>query len=272
MIDVSYIPLDHPAPLVRLDRVCKSFYTRHAGRLVVLDQVSFTIAAGEVVGLIGGSGVGKSTIARLIVGLECPDDGRILYEGRDLAHFSRSERRAALRCLHLIFQDPYDALPSFMRVRQIVAEPAAIHGVGTPTQRAEWVHAALEAAALVPATRFMERYPHELSGGERQRVALARAIVLRPRLIVADEPTSMLDVSLRMELLELMRRLRDQYGIAYLYITHDLALAQAFCDRLLILQHGRVVEEGPTAEVIEQPHHPYTTALVRAAAALSSSP
>ena len=147
--------------------------------------------------------------------------------------------RAARQRLHLVFQDPYDALPPSMRVQDIVAEPLTIHGVGTRAERLERVREALEEAALTPADRFLRRYPQELSGGERQRVALARAIILRPRLIVADEPTTMLDMSLRLELLALMKRLGQQHAISYLYITHDLALARAFCDRLVILHEGQ---------------------------------
>jgi ABC-type microcin C transport system duplicated ATPase subunit YejF len=156
-----------------------------------------------------------------------------------------------------------------MRVRNIVAEPLAIHGLGRISERIERVHAALEEVGLTPPGRFLERYPHQISGGERQRVALARALVLRPRLIVADEPTSMLDVSLRGELLDLMRRLRERHALSYLYITHDLASASGFCDRLVVLHQGHVVEEGPTAELIARPRHPYTASLVRAAEAIA---
>src|SRR6185295_17407697 len=170
---------------------------------------------------------------------EPPDSGQILFEGADIARMDGPALRAARRRLHLVFQDPYEALPPSMHVREVVAEPLAIHDVGSPSQRLARVREALESTALTPVERFLDRYPHELSGGERQRVALARAVVLHPRLIVADEPTTMLDVSLRLELLALMRRLGEQQGISYLYITHDLALARAFCDRLVILHQGQ---------------------------------
>jgi peptide/nickel transport system ATP-binding protein len=231
----------------------------------VLDGVSRAVAPGEIVGLVGASGAGKSTIARSIVGLARPDGGRVLFAGLELGAVSRGARKALRRRLHLVFQDPYDSLPPSMRVHQIVMEPLTIHGVGQASERRARVDAVLEAVELTPASRFVQRYPHQLSGGERQRVALARAIILQPALIVADEPTSMLDVSLRAELLTVMRRLRDSHAIAYLYITHDLALASVFCDRLLVLDQGRLVEEGPTARVLQQPVHPYTTALVDAA-------
>lgn len=259
-----------PLPLLRLDEVRKSFRTRVPGpdRMLVLDGVSFSLAAGDVVGLVGGSGVGKSTVARLVLGLSRPDSGQILFEGRDVARLDGRELREVRRRMHLIFQDPYDALPPTLRVREIVAEPLTIHRIGTAAERAEQARAALESVSLAPAARFAERYPHELSGGERQRVALARAVILQPSLIVADEPTTMLDVSLRLELLALMRDLQARHGTAYLYITHDLALARAFCDRLIILHRGRVAEEGPSADVIERPSHPYTAALIAAAVTL----
>ena len=249
------------APVLEVLDVRKSFRGRgwRAARHVVLDGVTLTVDAGEAVGLVGGSGVGKSTLARLVVGLEQPDAGQIRFEGRDVWARER---------IHLVFQDPYDALPPSMRVQDIVSEPLTIHGVGTRTERIARVRETLEETALTPADRFLQRYPQELSGGERQRVALARAIILRPRLIIADEPTTMLDLPLRLELLALMKRLGQHHAISYLYITHDLALARAFCDRLVILHEGHVVEEGPAAGVIERPTHPYTTRLVSAAAAL----
>jgi ABC-type glutathione transport system ATPase component len=249
------------APVLEVRDIRKSFRGRgwRAARHAVLDGVSLTVDAGEAVGLVGGSGVGKTTLARLVARLEQPDTGQILFEGRDVWARER---------LHLVFQDPYDALPPSMRVEDIVAEPLTIHKVGTPGERIARVRATLEETALTPVDRFLPRYPQELSGGERQRVALARAIILQPRLIVADEPTTMLDMPLRVELLALMKRLGRQHAISYLYITHDLTLARAFCDRLVILHEGRVVEEGPAAAVIERPTHPYTTRLVSAAAAL----
>jgi ABC-type glutathione transport system ATPase component len=261
------------SPVLELRDVRKSFRGRgwRAPRHLVLDRVSFSIGTGEVVGLVGGSGAGKSTIARLVVGLEPLDSGQVVFDGEDIAQMSAGALRAARQRMHLVFQDPYEALPPSMRVREVVAEPLVIHEIGTPSERSTRAREALEAATLTPVERFMDRFPHELSGGERQRVALARAVVLHPRLIIADEPTTMLDVSLRLELLRLMRRLGDQHGISYLYITHDLALARAFCDRLLILHQGQVVEEGTAAEVVEHPRHPYTARLVGAAVTLPGS-
>ena len=255
------------APVLEARGLRKSFHGRgwRAPRTVVLDGVSLVVGAGEAVGLVGGSGAGKTTIARLVVGLEQPDGGQILFEGREVWRDGGGAARAARRKIHLVFQDPYDALPPSMRVKDIVAEPLTIHRVGTPAERVERVREALEGAPLTPADRFLGRYPQELSGGERQRVALARAVILRPRLIVADEPTTMLDMSLRLDLLALMKRLGRQHGISYLYITHDLALARHFCDRLVILHEGVVVEQGPAADLIERPQHAYTRRLIAAA-------
>ena len=257
-------------PVLQLVDVRKSFRGRgwRAPRQMVLDGVNIQVDPGEAVGLVGGSEAGKSTIARLVVGLEPADSGQILFEGADIAHMRGAALQSARRRLHLVFQDPYEALPPSMRVRDVVAEPLAIHRVGSALERLDRVCEALEATALTPAARFLDRFPHQLSGGERQRVALARAVVLHPRLIIADEPTTMLDVSLRLELLALMKRLGEQQGISYLYITHDLALARAFCDRLVILHQGQVVEAGLSADVIQHPQHPYTTRLVGAAVAL----
>jgi ABC-type glutathione transport system ATPase component len=233
------------APVLEVVDVRKSFRRRgwRAPRHVALKGVSLAVEPGESVGLVGGSGVGKTTLARLVVGLEQPDGGQIRFEGRDVWNHGGPAERAARQRVHLVFQDVYDSLPPSMRVQQIVAEPLAIHDIGTPAERSERVRETLEAVALTPVDRFLRRYPQELSGGERQRVALARAIILRPRLIVADEPTTMLDLPLRLELMELMKRLGRQHGISYLYITHDLPLARAFCDRLVVLHDGYAAGE-----------------------------
>jgi ABC-type glutathione transport system ATPase component len=212
---------------------------------------------------VGASGAGKSTVARMIVGLERPDSGQVILEGRPVGHLSRTDRLRRGRAVHLILQDPYDALPPHLRVRSIVAEPVRIHGATGCLTPGE----ALEAVGLAP-DRFLDRFPHTRSGGERQRVALARALILRPRLIVADEPTSLLDVSRRRDLLDVMRAAGRRYGTAYLYITHDLGLAGVFCDRILVMHAGRIVEDAPPADVRERPQHPYTAALVEAAASL----
>lgn len=255
------------APLLAVTDLRKTFGARWGAAVVpAVDGVTFTMRPGEILGLVGASGAGKSTLARLVVGLEQPDSGQITLAGGPVRRASRADRLALGRAVHLILQDPYDALPPHLRVRSIVAEPAWIHGTAGCLPAGE----ALEAVGLVPA-RFLNRFPHTLSGGERQRVALARALVLRPRLIVADEPTSLLDVSRRRELLDVMREVGRRYGTGYLYVTHDLGLAWSFCERLLVMQEGRIVEEGPVDELLQSPRHAYTARLVRAAESLSLS-
>ena len=249
-------------PLLTVQELTVTFASRASGRRVrALDGVDLTVAAGETVGLVGGSGAGKSTVARAVVGLVRPDRGRVLLDGADVAALSRAALRARRREMHLVFQDPYSALPPTLPVGRIVVEPLVIHRLDDREAR---VHDALAAVHLAPE-RYLRRFCHQLSGGERQRVAFARALVTQPRLILADEPTQMLDASLRAEIADLLEELRARRGVAVLHITHDLALAQRSCDRLVVLRAGRVVEEGPCDTVLSQPAHPYTRALVEAA-------
>lgn len=232
-----------------------------AQRLRACEDVSFEIAPGETVGLVGGSGAGKSTVARAVVDLVRPDRGRIVFDGVDL----RADPSAVRRQVHLVFQDPYTALPAARTVAATVAEPLVIHRIADRSTRLGLVADALTAVHLTPVERYLPRYPHQLSGGQLQRVAFARAVVTRPRLILADEPTQMLDASLRAGMADLLDELRSARGVAVLHITHDLALAQRSCDRLIVLQAGRIVEQGPTEVVLSQPTHPYTATLLAAA-------
>ncbi|MGH9040608.1 MAG: dipeptide/oligopeptide/nickel ABC transporter ATP-binding protein [Acidimicrobiia bacterium] len=256
--------------LLEIDDLTVSYPTP-TGVVTAVEGVNLSLAPGEGVGLVGASGAGKSSVARAVVGLAPVVRGCVRLDGADLGTASRTERRRLRRLVHLVFQDPYASLPPTLRVADVVAEPLVIHGGRWP-RRAFFpgaaVTEALEAVALTPVERFVSRYPHQLSGGERQRVAFARALVTEPRVILADEPTAMLDAYLRAELVDLLDRLRDLRGVAVLHITHDLALAQRSCSRLVVLHEGRVVEEGPTGRVLEAPHHAHTAALVAAAAAL----
>ncbi|MGN7454675.1 ABC transporter ATP-binding protein [Paenibacillus pasadenensis] len=231
----------------------------------VLRGVDFQVQPTETVGIVGLSGAGKSTIGRLVAGLERPDGGEILYSGQSIGRLRGARRRQAASGIEMIFQDPYESLSPRMRIADLVAEPLRIRKKyrGNRAGLEQAVRTALANVSL-PPERYMARYPHELSGGERQRVGLARAFVDPPRLVIADEPTSMLDSSLRLELLALMDRLRRDSGTATMLITHDLALAYRFCDRLLVLSDGEIVESGTPAQVIEQPAHPFTLRLVQA--------
>lgn len=251
-------------PLLSLKNVSKTFIGCGRRRPVTaLDGVTMTVGRGEVVGLVGASGAGKTTVARLVAGLEQPDSGTIMLDGNDLSRLDRATRKTTRRAIHLVFQDPYSSLAPTMRIGDIVAEPLDIHR--DTRDRSVRVIESLAQVQLDPPERFLHRRVHELSGGERQRVALARAVIARPELIVADEPTAMLDASLRAGLLELLRELRRADGVAFLYITHDLAVAQSFCDRLAVMAQGRIVEQGLTADVLEHAHHPATVRLVDAA-------
>jgi oligopeptide/dipeptide ABC transporter ATP-binding protein len=227
-----------------------------------VDGVSFSVSAGELVALVGESGCGKTTTAQTIMRLVDPTAGSVRFRGRDLAGLSQRALRPVRREMQIIFQDPYESLDPRFRVRQTVEEPLVIHGLGSGrADRAARVRAALERAGLTPADLFWDRFPHELSGGQRQRVAIASALVLEPQLLIADEPVSMLDVSVRAGVLSLLDELRRD-GLGILMITHDLATAAHYADRVLVMYLGRIVEQGPARAVIGAPAHPYTRALV----------
>ena len=246
-------------PLIEVRDLAVHFRDR-ARRARAVDGVSLTWRRGEILGLVGESGCGKSTLARALLGLVEPAAGSVAFDGAPAG--DRSARRALRRRVQMIFQDPYQTLNPRMRVRTIVAEPLVIGGV-PEAERAPHVERAMRDVGLDPA-RFAERYPHQLSGGQRQRVAIASALVLEPEGLICDEPVSMLDVSVRAQILEVLVGLQQRRGLALLFITHDLSLAWALCDRLAVMYLGRVVEEGTAVEVIERPRHPYTQALVAA--------
>lgn len=229
-----------------------------------LDGVSFAMQRGEILGLVGESGSGKTTVAMSVLGLVPPTEGYIRFNGSDLSEFAHWRKQIELRRqVQMVFQDPYEALNPRQTVYSIMAEPLEVHHITrSKSEKLELVKAAMSAAGLKPPENFLQRYPEELSGGQRQRVVIASALILNPKLLVADEPVSMLDVSIRAEILNLLRQLRDERGISILYITHDLATAGYFTDRIAVMYLGRIVEIGPTAEVLTNPQHPYTRALL----------
>jgi peptide/nickel transport system ATP-binding protein len=233
-----------------------------APEVAALAGVGFELQAGRSLGIVGESGSGKSTLARLVMALEHPSAGRVRFDGVDLHALDAAALRRARAGFQMVFQDPYGSLDPRRSVLQTVAEPLrALQGAAAAEQRTR-VAEALEAVGLSAADGA--RYPHEFSGGQRQRIAIARALVTRPRLIVADEPVSALDVSVQAQVLNLLRDLQQRYGLAYLFISHDIAVVNLVCDEVLVLQHGRVVESGPPERLFTAPEHPYTRRLVEA--------
>ncbi|WP_455281834.1 ATP-binding cassette domain-containing protein [[Eubacterium] cellulosolvens] len=228
-----------------------------------VNDVTLDINKSEILGIVGESGSGKTTLGRTILRLEEPDSGLIFFNGSNFTNVSKhSEMKIFRRRMQMIFQDPFESINSRMKVYDIVAEPLQVHNIGSHRkERLDMVLKALEDVTISPAKDFIDRYPHELSGGQRQRVALARTLVLKPDFIVADEPVSMLDVSVRTELLHLMLGLRKKYDLTYLFITHDLAVAKYICDRIGVMHLGKIVELGPALEVIHHPRHSYTKEL-----------
>ncbi len=237
---------------------------REAGHVKAVDDVSLDLRKGEVLGLVGESGSGKTTLGRTLLGLVPATSGSVEFEGREITRMSERELRAVRREMQIVFQDPHASLNPAMTIEQSVGHPLQIHKIGGAQERRRRVAETLVTVGLAPPEQFMSKYPSDLSGGQKQRAVIARAIILNPVLLVADEPVSMLDMSVRAKILELMLDLKRELDLTYLYITHDLATAKFFCDRIAILYLGRVVEIGPAEAIYEDPKHPYTKALLRA--------
>ncbi|HUD72653.1 MAG TPA: oligopeptide/dipeptide ABC transporter ATP-binding protein [Dongiaceae bacterium] len=257
------------APLLEVEGLEKRFpirrglFGRVRGEVRAVDGVSFEVRAGETVALVGESGSGKTTTGRLVLRLLEPSAGSILFDGADLLALAPRDLRRMRRHLQVIFQDPFGSLNPRMRIGTIVREPLDIHKVGANrAERDAMVDRLLARVGLDPGVR--RRYPHEFSGGQRQRIGVARAIALRPKLIVADEPVSALDVSVQAQVINLMIDLQEEYGCAYLFIAHDLALVERFADRVAVMYLGRIVESAPAADLFRNPLHPYTRALLQA--------
>ncbi|OFW75338.1 MAG: peptide ABC transporter ATP-binding protein, partial [Actinobacteria bacterium RBG_16_68_12] len=237
---------------------------REAGYVKAVDDVSLDLHKGEVLGLVGESGSGKTTLGRTLLGLVRASEGSIRFDGREITKMSERQLRPLRREMQIVFQDPHASLNPAMTIEQSVGHALQIHGVAKGRELRLRVAETLETVGLVPPEQFMDKYPSDLSGGQKQRAVIARAIILNPVLLVADEPVSMLDMSVRAKILELMLELKRELDLTYLYITHDLATAKFFCDRIAILYLGRIVEIGPSEAIYEDPKHPYTKALLRA--------
>ena len=255
-----------PDALVRVEDVVMHYPVRMEGALGrrrwlrAVDGVSFSIAEGEALGLVGESGCGKSTIAKLILRLLTPTSGRIVFMGRDITELGRREMRPLRRNMQIVFQDPFASLNPGMKVGDIVAEPLLVHEGRRP--EAARIAELLDLVGLDPGD--VRKYPHEFSGGQRQRISIARALALRPKLLVLDEPVSALDMSIQAQIINLLIELKQDLGLAYLFIAHDLSVVRHVCERVAVMYLGRIVERGHRDEVFSRPSHPYTQALVSA--------
>jgi len=255
-------------PLIEI-RNLKTYYPIRGGffntvqdHLKAVDDVSLSIGRQQTLGLVGESGCGKSTLGRSILRLQPITSGQILFEGNDITHLSQQEMMRYRRNIQIIFQDPYGSLNPRMTVRQIVREPLDTHRIGDRSDRDQEVYRLLEVCGLQRS--MADRYPHEFSGGQRQRVGIARALALKPKFIVADEAVSALDVTVQNQILKLIADLQQEYGISFLFISHDLAVVQHVSHRIGVMYFGKLVAQGPTAELYRNPQHPYTQKLLRA--------
>ncbi len=254
------------APIIEARHITKTF-GRGKEQVVAVDAVSFAIQEGEILCLVGESGCGKSTTGRMIAGLLPPTAGEILFEGRPISQMAPEEYRRYRHAVQIIHQDPYASLNPVQTVQQILVTPLLRHRkVDGPSGARKRALELLEIVDLTPPEDFLNKYPHQLSGGQRQRVSVARALTVEPRFIVADEAVSMVDVSIRVSLLNMLTRLKEEFHVTFLFITHDLALAKYFAwhGRITVMYLGRIVEDGPTPRVIQDPRHPYTQALLSA--------
>jgi oligopeptide transport system ATP-binding protein len=265
-------PLSNPQPLLEIKNLTKHFSLtsgllrrRSVGIIRAVDGIDLNLYAGETLGLVGESGCGKSTLARTLLRLETPTAGQAFYRGRDIFTLTKAELRQLRRNIQVVFQDPYASLNPRMTIADIIAEPWQIHPEIIPRrQQPDTIRELLERVGL--HADYAQRYPHQLSGGQRQRIGIARALALQPEIIICDEPVSALDVSVQAQVINLLEELRDQFRFSYIFIAHDLSVVQHLSDRVAVMYLGRIVEQGPVAEIFRQPAHPYSKAL------LSSSP
>ena len=234
-----------------------------AGEVKALDGVDFDLYPGEAVSIVGESGCGKSTLAKTILGIHQPTKGEIIFE-EEAVRVHQEDRKEYTAKVGYVQQDPYGAMASFMTVKRILEEPMLIHGIRSPEERNRRIRQVLEEVKLTPVEDFLPKYPHQLSGGQQQRLVIARAMILEPKLLVADEPVSMLDASVRVEILQLLRSLQERHNLAIIYITHDLSTVRYFSERIFVMYGAKIVEQSGTRQLLENPEHPYTKALLEA--------
>lgn len=234
------------------------------GYVQAVDGVDFELAPGEAIAFVGESGCGKSSLARTLLGLYQPTDGTVFFEGHDMAGFNRGQMHDYRSRVGYVQQDPYGALAPFMSVERILREPLIIHGIKSRTEQDKRIRNALSEVKLSPQEEVLPKFPHMLSGGQQQRVVIARALVLEPAMILADEPVSMLDASVRVEILNLLQTIRETHNLALIFITHDLSTVRHFADRIMVMYAGKIIEKAPVDTLLGEPCHPYTEALLRA--------
>jgi peptide/nickel transport system ATP-binding protein len=260
LLDVQHVSQQYALP--------KSSLFAKAGHIQALHDVSFQLRAGKSLGIVGESGSGKSTLARLVMALEKPTEGKVVFKGQDLNGLPQSQLRAARSEFQMVFQDPYGSLDPRQKILRIVAEPlhSTVHSASGQSLSPQDLEDRAAQALMEVGLRAsdLDKYPHEFSGGQRQRIAIARALITRPSLIVADEPVSALDVSVQAQVLNLMMDLQDRLGLSYLFVSHDLAVVNLMCDDVIVLQHGHVVEAGASEAIFQNAQHPYTQALLAA--------
>ncbi len=234
----------------------------HVGWVRAVDGVSFDLKRGEAIAIVGESGCGKSSLMKTLLLLNRPHHGQVIFEGKDISNLQGSDLKWYRSQVGYVQQDPYGALPPFMPIHRILQEPLVINGVKDRREREERIRKAMEEVALTPVDDFLNKYPHMLSGGQQQRVVIARAMILEPKLLVADEPVSMLDASVRVEILKLLRKLQEEHNLSVMYITHDLSTVRFFSERIFVMYAGKLVEQTHIEELLNNPLHPYTAALL----------
>jgi len=261
--------INEPEPLLSIQDLhvwyeLRRFGFGHAGYVKAVDGVSFELAEGETVAVVGESGCGKSSLMKTVLGLNIPTSGDVSFDGENLSKLSGGDLRKYRFKVGYVQQDPYGALPPFMKIQKILEEPLIISGMKNKAERLERIHKVMSEVKLHPVDDYLQKFPHMLSGGQQQRIVIARAMLREPRLIVADEPVSMLDASVRVEILKLLRALQESHGLSVIYITHDLSTVKYFSRRIFVMYAGNLIEKAATRTLLSNPLHPYTLALLAA--------